>query len=88
MCVTSRISLQHPQVKYSEEDLLRARRANATLTSQKAALDQEAAALRLENEMIGRQVRTAATEKEKAMVDHDVMKLVSSLGSLTVQFVR
>ena len=29
----------------------------------------------LENEMIGRQVKQAVNEKEKALVDHDVMKL-------------
>jgi hypothetical protein len=32
--------------------------------------------LKLENEMIGRQAKGAVAQKEKAMVDHDVMKLV------------
>lgn len=47
----------HPmQVERSEEDLLKARRANGSLKTDRAKLEEAAAALRLENEMIGRQV--------------------------------
>jgi hypothetical protein len=66
------------QVKHSEEALLRARRANGSLRVDAGRLEESAAALRLENQMISRQVKGAGADKEKAMVDHDVMKLVSS----------
>lgn len=47
------------QVKHSEEDLLRARRTNTALKADKTKLDELLGALKLENEMIGRQVRAA-----------------------------
>ncbi len=79
--VNTEHSMLMEQVKHSEEDLLRARRANASLRQQKQALESVAAALRLENEMISRQVKGSAAEKEKTMVDHDVMKLVRVLAA-------
>lgn len=68
------------QVKHSEEDLLKARRVNAGLRAERGKLEETLAALRLENEMVGRQAKAAVGEKEKAMVDHDVMKLVGVGG--------
>jgi hypothetical protein len=43
--------------------------------------------LKLENEMIGRQAKGAVAQKEKAMVDHDVMKLVRGSMCCTLQLV-
>lgn len=63
------------QVKHAEDALLAARRHNGTLKGDKAKIDETIATLRLENEMIGRQVKTAVNAKEQSMVDHDVLAL-------------
>jgi len=45
-----------------------------------AKIDESIRTLKLEVEMAVRQARGAVADKEKALVDHDVMKLVSQRG--------
>ncbi|KAL6756441.1 hypothetical protein V8C86DRAFT_2647977 [Haematococcus lacustris] len=73
--VNAEHSMLLDQVKHSEEDLLKARRVNVAFSADKAKIDEVLGTLKLENEMVGRQVKLVVTEKEKTMVDHDVMKL-------------
>lgn len=49
------------------------------LTPGQAKIDESIRTLKLEVEMAVRQVKGAVTDKEKALVDHDVMKLVGRL---------
>eukprot|EP00798_Chlamydomonas_sp_ICE-L_P017612 gene17612-23945_t len=63
------------QVKRSKDDHLKARRFNTGLKTDKEKLDGTSSTIKLENEMINRQVRTAVESKEKALVDHDILKL-------------
>jgi len=46
-------------------------------THSQAKIDESIHTLKLEVEMAVRQVKGAVNDKEKALVDHDVMKLVS-----------
>eukprot|EP00195_Chlamydomonas_chlamydogama_P009299 CAMPEP_0202915398 /NCGR_PEP_ID=MMETSP1392-20130828/65575_1 /ASSEMBLY_ACC=CAM_ASM_000868 /TAXON_ID=225041 /ORGANISM="Chlamydomonas chlamydogama, Strain SAG 11-48b" /LENGTH=937 /DNA_ID=CAMNT_0049607407 /DNA_START=168 /DNA_END=2981 /DNA_ORIENTATION=- len=73
--VNTEHSMLLEQVKHAEDDLLQARRANTRLKGDKGKIEETTSTLKLENEMIGRQVKQALEGKEKAMVDHDVMKL-------------
>ncbi|GAX79427.1 hypothetical protein CEUSTIGMA_g6868.t1 [Chlamydomonas eustigma] len=63
------------QVKHSEENLFKARKANISLKADKEKVVETTSTLRLENEMTGRQVKAAIDQKEKALVEHDVTKL-------------
>ncbi|GFR48534.1 hypothetical protein Agub_g10430 [Astrephomene gubernaculifera] len=63
------------QVKRAEEDLLAARRSNTALRADKAKLDETISTLKLENDMVARQVKAAVDSREKALVDHDVLAL-------------
>ncbi|KAF5827559.1 coiled-coil domain-containing protein 39 [Dunaliella salina] len=77
--VLEKVNAEHSmlleQVKHSEEDLLHVQRANAALKADRAKIDESIRTLKLEVEMAVRQVKGAVTDKEKALVDHDVMKL-------------
>ncbi|KAJ9515479.1 hypothetical protein QJQ45_016481 [Haematococcus lacustris] len=84
--VNAEHSMLLDQVKHSEEDLLKARRVNVAFSADKAKIDEVLGTLKLENEMVGRQVKLVVTEKEKTMVDHDVMKLVRGQMSCLLLF--
>jgi len=77
--VLEKVNAEHSmlleQVKHSEEDLLHVQRANAALKADRAKIDESIRTLKLEVEMAVRQVKGAVADKEKALVDHDVMKL-------------
>ncbi|GLI65004.1 hypothetical protein VaNZ11_008430 [Volvox africanus] len=68
-------SMLMEQVKRAEEDLLAARRTNGALRADKAKLDETISTLKLENDMVARQVKAAVEAREKALVDHDVLAL-------------
>lgn len=51
---------RHRQVKRAEDDLLAARRANTSLRADRAKLDETISTLKLENDMVSRQVRVWA----------------------------
>lgn len=63
------------QVKQAEEDLLQARQRNAVLVTDRARVDEKIAGLKLETESSTRQLKVAVADKERAAVEHDVMKL-------------
>jgi coiled-coil domain-containing protein 39 len=62
-------------VKAAEEHLHAAKRQNNVLKAGKVHIDNAIATLQLETESIARQLRTAVEGKEKALVDHDLLKL-------------
>ncbi|PNH02795.1 Coiled-coil domain-containing protein 39 [Tetrabaena socialis] len=63
------------QVKRAEDDLLAARRSNTALRGDKGKLDEALSTLKLENDMVHRQVKAAVDTREEALVNHDVMAL-------------
>ncbi|KAG2422661.1 hypothetical protein HXX76_015898 [Chlamydomonas incerta] len=73
--VNAEYSMLLEQVKRAEDDLLAARRANTGLRGDKAKLDETISTLKLENDMVSRQVKGSVDAREKALVDHDVLAL-------------
>ncbi|KAG2493473.1 hypothetical protein HYH03_008290 [Edaphochlamys debaryana] len=73
--VNAEHSMLLEQVKRAEDDLLAARRTNNTLRTDRGKLDETISTLKLENDMVSRQVKAAVDSREKALVDHDVLAL-------------
>mmetsp|Transcript_9124 Transcript_9124/g.17160 ORF Transcript_9124/g.17160 Transcript_9124/m.17160 type:complete len:907 (-) Transcript_9124:51-2771(-) len=63
------------QVKHAEDDLLNARRRSTALRTDRGRIDESLATLKLENEMVSRQVKGQIEAKEKNLVEHDVLAL-------------
>jgi hypothetical protein len=63
------------QVKQAELDLGEARRANTALGTEKQRVDETIERLQLETDSTGRALKAAIADKEKQLVDHDVLKL-------------
>jgi hypothetical protein len=63
------------QVKQAELDLGEARRTNAALGTEKQRVDESIERLQLETDSTGRALKAAIADKEKQLVDHDVLKL-------------
>ncbi|KAF6258267.1 hypothetical protein COO60DRAFT_1139442 [Scenedesmus sp. NREL 46B-D3] len=63
------------QVKQAELDLGEARRTNTALISEKQRVDDAIERLQLETDSTGRALKAAIVDKEKQLVDHDVLKL-------------
>jgi hypothetical protein len=62
-------------VKQAELDLGEARRANTALGTEKQRVDETIERLQLETDSTGRALKAAIADKEKQLVDHDVLKL-------------
>lgn len=73
--VNAEHSMLLEQVKRAEEDLLKARRSNTRLRADKAKVEETIATLKLETDTITRQLQGSVSDKEKALVEHDVLKL-------------
>jgi hypothetical protein len=63
------------QVKQAELDLGEARRANSALGTEKQRVDETIERLQLETDSTGRALKATIADKEKQLVDHDVLKL-------------
>lgn len=62
-------------MKQAELDLGEARRANAALGTEKQRVDDTIERLQLETDSTARALKAAIADKEKQLVDHDVLKL-------------
>lgn len=62
-------------MKQAEFALQEARRSNNILSTDKGKTDERISALQLETDSVTRALKAAVGEKERALVDHDVLKL-------------
>eukprot|EP00879_Flechtneria_rotunda_P003815 GHRR01004055.1.p1 GENE.GHRR01004055.1~~GHRR01004055.1.p1 ORF type:complete len:980 (+),score=386.14 GHRR01004055.1:396-3335(+) len=73
--VNAEHSMLLEQVKQAELHLHEARRANTALAADKRRVDETIERLQLETDSAARTLKIAVAEKERQLVDHDVMKL-------------